>query len=64
MQHTTGALAIGLLLLAIPASAQWRNLPTDGVPLGPDGKPNMAAPAPKTSDGKPDLSGIYQPNMR
>jgi len=34
------------------------------VPPGPDGKPNMSAPAPRTSDGKPDLSGIYQPNMR
>ena len=55
---------MGTLLLSISAHAQWRNLPTDGVPMGADGKPNMSAAAPRTSGGKPDLSGIYQPNMR
>ena len=54
----------GVSLLTVPAAAQWRNVPVDGVPLGPDGKPNLSAPAPRTPYGKPDLSGIYQPNMR
>ena len=52
------------LLAVMPAAAQWRNLPKDGIPLGADGKPNLSAPAPRTSADKPDLSGIYQPNYR
>src|SRR5262245_2009285 len=60
---TAGAWMTGWLLAA-PAAAQWRNLPTGNVPLGTDGKPDMSAPAPRTHDGKPDLSGIYTPNLR
>ena len=56
--------ATATLALTATLSAQWKNLPMDGVPLGPDGKPNMNAPAPTTASGKPDLSGIYQPNYR
>ena len=41
MRHILGILVTGLLLPALPAGAQWRNLPTNGVPPGPDGKPNM-----------------------
>ena len=35
-------LAIAFLLATVPAGAQWKNLPKDGVPLGPDGKPMKA----------------------
>lgn len=49
----------GLVLLAMPASAQWLNYPALGVPRTPDGKPNLAAPTPRTVDGKPDLSGVW-----
>ncbi|MBW8869069.1 MAG: hypothetical protein JF610_17355, partial [Acidobacteria bacterium] len=44
------------ILLAIALAAQWLQFPTPGVPRLPDGKPNLAAPAPRTTDGKPDLS--------
>jgi hypothetical protein len=43
-----------------PASAQWLNYPTAGIPLTHAGNPDMAGAVPKTSDGKPDLSGIWQ----
>src|SRR5215471_14965272 len=45
--------------LAAPLAAQWLSLPTPGVPRTPDGKPSLAAPVPRGSDGHPDLSGLW-----
>jgi hypothetical protein len=39
--------------------AQWLNQPMAGAPRTPDGKINMTGPVPM-SNGKPDLSGIWQ----
>jgi hypothetical protein len=47
-----------VLIAAVPASAQWRGIRTNG-PRLPDGKLNLEAPAPRTPDGKPDLSGVW-----
>ena len=41
--------------------AQWANVPTPAVPRRTDGTPNLAAPAPRLPDGKPDLSGVWNP---
>src|ERR1700726_3354226 len=46
-------------LFAAPAFGQW-TITTPGIPRLANGKPNLSAPAPRTSDGKPDLTGIWQ----
>jgi hypothetical protein len=50
---------VAAVLLALPVDAQWLNYATPGVPRLADGKPNLSAPAPRGSDGRPDLGGIW-----
>ena len=51
------------ILFSLPSVcvAQWLKYPTPGAPRSPDGTINLTAPAPRGSDGKPDLAGIWEP---
>lgn len=57
MRPTLIALVSGLLSLSL--QAQWINQPMPGIPRTPAGKVDLGAPAPKTPDGKPDLTGLW-----
>ena len=46
-------------LLGAAAFGQWIQYPTQGVPKGKDGKPNLSASTPRAADGKPDFSGMW-----
>jgi hypothetical protein len=58
---TTTKLAVGAAVLGIlPLAAQWTDVKTKRVPLGRDGQPDLAAPAPKMPGAKtPDFTGIW-----
>ena len=57
-------LVVSLTLFAATAGtaqAQWDPYPWKNVPRTADGKVDMNAPARRTPDGKPDLSGFWMP---
>jgi hypothetical protein len=52
-------IAMLLAIAGAPLAAQWLNYPDPRTPRLRDGKPNLTAPAPRASNGKPDLSGVW-----
>jgi hypothetical protein len=55
--------AVALAILPAALWAQWPAYKNASAPRLTDGKVNLDAPAPKTADGHPDLSGIWDRGM-
>jgi hypothetical protein len=60
MRNRASLIAFALVVWLANPAAQWVKQPTAGIPRSADGKPNLAAPAPKAPDGRPDLTGLWQ----
>jgi len=60
LRRVAGVVALIMVFASQTApSAQWISITLPDTPRTANGKPNLAAPAPRADDGKPDLSGIW-----
>src|SRR5215471_3422196 len=59
MIRVSGAVLLALSVMCAAVSAQWITIKTPDVPRLANGKPNLSAPAPRTREGHPDLSGLW-----
>ena len=60
MQHRLTTFIL-LLVVTLPLGAQWLDLKTPGLPRSADGSLDRDAPAPRSADGHPEMSGLWVP---
>src|SRR5262252_5181101 len=56
---STIKLLLAIAVLTSSMFAQWLGYPASGTPRNRDGSPKLTAEAPRASNGKPDLSGVW-----
>jgi hypothetical protein len=56
-------LVVAIAPVSVPVGAQWLKLATPGAPRTTDGKVDLSAPTPRMANGRPDLSGLWTANQ-